>query len=404
MKVAIAHYPYPPYFQGGGETVVATLAQRLVSAGHEVTVVSLTPERRIKTEHVSGVKVVRIPHANIYWVLKDFRAKRFLKPLWHVVDLFNFVIADRVQRVLEAEKPDVVHTHGIAGMSPLLWRSAKALGLGIVHTTHCYNLICPRASMFRRGRNCSRICAECRGFALVKRAMSRHVDAAIGVSNFILHRHLSFGFFPNAFIRQAVHNGITPEKESISIPNHEELRPTLSFGFLSRLPTIKGAGLLLQEFARLDGMPAELLIGGSGESAYERRVRERSGEKVKLLGFVNPREFFKNVGVLIVPSLWHEPFGMVTLEAYSYGVPVIGSKRGGIPELIEDGKTGFLFEPDNPGELAQVMQRFVERPQLARELGANAREHAIENFSVERMVNDYVDVYTRTIEVMRQKV
>ena len=93
-----------------------------------------------------------------------------------------------------------------------------------------------------------------------------------------------------------------------------------------------------------------------------------------------------------MPSLWDEPLPRVVLEAYAYGVPVIGSNRGGISEIVESGSTGFIFDPMCAGALEKAIERFMSDPGLACRLGKNALLRS-EEFTPERIVAKYLQVY-----------
>src|SRR5262249_31343406 len=150
---------YPPDVIGGAETVVARLATGLQAAGHEVSVVSTAPRTRAGWSVVDGVRVFRLAPANIYWAGEAPRRPTILKPLWHLLDLWNPATYQRLRKFLAAEKPDVVHTHNLGGLSVSAWSATRAAGVPLVHTLHDHALTCVRAvRMTRRGRLCERQC------------------------------------------------------------------------------------------------------------------------------------------------------------------------------------------------------------------------------------------------------
>jgi glycosyltransferase involved in cell wall biosynthesis len=105
---------------------------------------------------------------------------------------------------------------------------------------------------------------------------------------------------------------------------------------------------------------------------------------------VRPEEFFAQIHLLVVPSLWHEPLGRIVLEAQANLVPVIASRRGGIPELIEEGKTGFLYEPDHPAELLEILRSLT--PGECERMRDNCMTKR-EEFAPERIAGEYLKVY-----------
>ena len=137
-----------------------------------------------------------------------------------------------------------------------------------------------------------------------------------------------------------------------------------------------------------------LKVAGRGLAAYERYLHTRyKVPDIEFLGYVEPEVLLSEVDVLVVPSIWHEPFGRVIVEAYAHGVPVVGSNRGGIPELIEEGHTGFLFDPARSESLTTKMQRFIEKPHLVSAMQAACLRKADESFLPEDVVEQYLEVY-----------
>ena len=125
----------------------------------------------------------------------------------------------------------------------------------------------------------------------------------------------------------------------------------LRIGFVGRLAPTKGLESLIDALLGLGRRDWTLAIAGRGEQHYEAALKRRyESAQVRFLGFVDPGELYAGIDVLAVPSLWEEPLATVILEAYSYGVPVLAARRGGLPELVEHEKTGLVYEPETePG-------------------------------------------------------
>ena len=90
-----------------------------------------------------------------------------------------------------------------------------------------------------------------------------------------------------------------------------------------------------------------------------------------------------DMDVGVVPSLLQEPFGLVNIELMACGLPVIASRVGGIPEIVLDGVTGLLVEPNDPQALSEAMAKLLDDPELRKRMGENARKHVVQNFSLE---------------------
>ncbi|MHB1347692.1 MAG: glycosyltransferase, partial [Candidatus Humimicrobiaceae bacterium] len=135
------------------------------------------------------------------------------------------------------------------------------------------------------------------------------------------------------------------------------------------------------------------ILGKAKNKDYENMLELKfSAKNINFLGFCDISNFLPKIDVLIVPSLWNEPFGRVIIEAYSFGVPVIGSNRGGIPELIEDGKTGFIFDPDINKDLENKINLFIDKPQLISGMTKNCLDLA-KKYSAEKITTRHIELY-----------
>ncbi|HEX9444992.1 MAG TPA: glycosyltransferase family 4 protein [Candidatus Binatia bacterium] len=398
MKILIVNSLYPPHVRGGAERHVQNLAESLAGRDIEVVVASTVEEGSARVDIVNAVKVVYLSIANLYWPFDRVVRSPGRRKLWHLVDAYNPAMKAELARLIGRERPSLLHTGNLQGISVAAWHAARAARLPVVHTLQDYYLTCGRCSRYRDGQNCARTCWDCLPFLMARRRASACVAGVVGVSRFILDHHRGLGLFANARF-----SAVVPH-DSLPVPDSDAAEPraaTLTFGYLGRLVPEKGIDLLLDTFAAEKEGGWRLLIAGEGDAEYagqlSRRVRPESRDSIRFLGWVDPGEFFSGIDVLIVPSRWQEPLPRVVLEAYSYGVPVIASRRGGIPEQVGDGRTGFLFDPDDPSALGEIVERVLKDRSLAGGLGQNALRHARENTS-ERMVHAYLDVYRAVLE------
>ncbi|HWH82769.1 MAG TPA: glycosyltransferase, partial [Burkholderiaceae bacterium] len=268
MKIALINTLYPPLSVGGAERVVQSLARGLVDGGDSVTVLTLASDRQTAVEQAEGVDIVRLPLQNLYWPF-GAQASAPARLLWHAVDSHNLAAARALENQLRRLRPDLVHTHNLAGFSSLAWRAAKALGLPLVHTLHDYYLLCPRSTMRRGKINCASPCASCNVFGTARRAKAPLVDSVVGVSDFILRRHESLGVFPAHAARRVIHNGLTH-----ATPPAAPMRPqrpcadVLRLGYLGRIEAAKGIEYLLRATSELAPGSWQLRIAGKGDAAY----------------------------------------------------------------------------------------------------------------------------------------
>ena len=117
-------------------------------------------------------------------------------------------------------------------------------------------------------------------------------------------------------------------------------------------------------------------------------------ERVRFLGPQDRVEpYLQAADVLVCPSLWQEAAGLVNVEAQACGLPVVASRIGGIPEYVEEGRTGLLFPPGDFRQLAACLTQLKESPDLCNRLGAEARRRAVERSSVAARLDDYLKLY-----------
>lgn len=391
MKVLIVNSLYWPHIVGGAERSVQLLAEELVCQGHFVVVMATSPERGLQTEEINGVCVYRVGLRNLYWPHSQERPFPPRKYLWHAVDAWNPLMSRAISRLLETERPDIVHTNNLAGFSPLVWRSVKEKGVPLVHTIRDYYLMCPRSTMFKKDQNCAVQCGVCKLFSAPKKALSECVDAVVGISRFVLDRHLEIDIFSRASTSRVIHNPHQPLDGPYPIAS--PLRDTVRFGFLGRLSKAKGIEALLEAVIRLPDHGWSLDIAGSGEPDYVGSLRGRyRREQIRFLGYTSPCEFFPEIDVLVMPSLWQEPLGRTIIEAYSFGKPVIGSATGGIPEIIEQERTGWLFDPGESKSLENCLLQCIEDPGLPNRMSKICLAKA-ECFNPKRVASQYLEAY-----------
>ena len=403
MKVCQVSNLYPPDVLGGAETVVARIATGLRTAGHEVTVVSTAPHARAGWDTRDGVRVLRLAPANIYWAGEAPRQVTIVKPLWHLVDLWNPVAYRRLREFLRAEKPDVVHTHNLGGVSAAAWSATAAAGVPLVHTLHDHSLTCIRAvRMTRRGHLCEQQCAPCAVRSRWLRRMSRAVDAVVAPARFVLDRHRELRFFP------AAHTAIVPWGAPTVDPVDASPRPEdqpVRFLFLGSLQPHKGVGVVLEAFRQTQSR-ATLDIAGAGTMDGSCRDAAGRDPRIRFHGFVTGPEkdrLLRSADVLLFPSLCWEVVGLVMLEAFAYGIPVIASRRGGIPEFVDEGRTGVLVEPGDAAALAVQIARWAENRGSIEAMRQACRAQAA-RFTWERTVEQLLGVYREVLERSKQRI
>jgi len=392
MRVLHLSSLYAPHAFGGAERVVQTLAEGLSKRGMEVGVAHIAP-RSSPPALKNGVKVFPLRHRNPLWIEQAARYPGVVRTLNKIATLFNVLTAADFDRLLADFRPDIVHTHSMVEIPPRMWKLAKARGASVVHTLHDYDLLCIRAALFKGERRCDNPHLACAAFSSVKRRYHVHIDQVVGVSDAILRAHVQRGLFGHLKPeeRHVVWNPVKPVARPA--PGKPCADSPFTFGFLGRLVPEKGILTLLEACARLRAQGWRLRIAGRAP-AGDAALRERfAASHIEWVGYVEPGEFLGGIDTLIVPSAWHEPFGLTTVEAYAAGVPVLGSDIGGISEIIRQVDPGALFRPADPESLAQKMR---ERLALGRRpLSAEGCAGVLERTQPDFVVEQYREIYRR---------
>lgn len=389
MRILHISSVYPPQVTGGAEKVVEMLAEAQAARGHRVAAAYLTRDAEPSGER-HGVALLPQRSRNLLWMEDVFASPRALRTTNKLGQMVNYRAAADFGRAIACFRPDVVHTHSMVELPPMIWAEIARRGAACVHTLHDYDLICSRASMFRDGRPCQAQHASCRVTAGWKGRFARRIDAVAAVSRPVLDLHRRFGRFDDL-----------PDDRARVIWNAVEApaghRPPartgdLVFGFLGRLVPEKGIETLIDACRMLPPSGWRLRVAGraqEGDDAYRARA---AGLPVAFLGFTDPRAFLDTIDVLVVPSIWREPFGLTVVEAFARGVPVIGSRLGAIADLVGAVGEGWLVPPGEPAALAARMAAALHAGRGALP-GPGAFAGVLAAVTPARMLDAYDDLY-----------
>lgn len=331
---------YPPDVVGGAELCLQSLAEELAKNGASVFVVTLNPFGVDELLNLNGVRVYRLATRNIYWPYVPLNQRsRPRKTAFHAIDTYNPMSALAVEKVLRLERPDILNTHNLCGFSTAVWGRAHALHIPVVHTLHDYYLMCYRTTRYRGGF-CRTPCAACLPATSVRRQTTKRVDAVVGTSKYVLDAHLSAGFFPKSS-SHVVHNG----RGLFGVGDvRDKSGGARVIGYIGRIEREKGIEILLEAFGRVSGADLELHIAGRGDPKYVASLKQRFVDRrIRYLGYVKPQDFYPNTNLIVVPTLMHEPLPGAVYEPWEYGIPVVATATGGIPEVLNIGGHGTLF-------------------------------------------------------------
>jgi glycosyltransferase involved in cell wall biosynthesis len=327
--------------------------------------------------------------------------------------VWNRAIARELRQLIRRERPHVIHFHNTFPLiSPAAYYVARDEGVPMVQTLHNYRFLCPNALFFRSGH----ICEDCVGKILswpgIFKACYRNSRAqtAVVATMVAVHRWLKtwqkqvdMYIALTEFARRKFIEWGIPSYKIVVKPNftHPEPRPKNIAGnyviFIGRLSPEKGLWTLFEAWRNLKDIPLKLI----GDGLLLDKTMKLSPESVEVLGkksYSDVLSFLSSALFLVLPAECYEGFPMVIAEAMAYGVPVVASHLGAMAEIVDDGRTGLLFEAGNAEDLASKVRWLFENPEKAEEMGRNARAEYEKKYTPELNYKMLLRIYEMAIE------
>ncbi len=396
MKILLTSSIYPtpgaPTIFGGAEIFARRFAESLREGGDSVEVIRAASKPDQPPEESNGVHVYSAPVQNIYSPFTEHR-NTAMRAIWHAVEDWQGnapLVAERIR----AFRPDVLHSNNLSGLTTAVWKTAAEHGVPVVHTLHDYYLVCPRCSRFARGHSCERTCPSCRILTINRKRATRWLTAVVGVSQRVLDINTSLGLFADTPVRAVIRNASTAVLEP-----HTPTRPEaeIRLGFIGRLTEEKGVDNLVRALAAVPRDKVRLLIAGRASDSEQQRLKAMAPDaRIEFLGFIAPDEFYKQIDVVIAPSIWEDPGPLVVADANAAGRPVLGTRFGGMSEVIKHGETGWLTAAD-PKSLTKSILEIVANPQQIAEIS-----HQLISNTNKYTFADVVSEYRKLFERLRK--
>lgn len=376
---------YSPYRVGGAEISVEALAGEFKSLGVEVAVLTLGEIDRF--DIIDTIPVWQLKIRNIFWPFNKVEVNSLKRAIWHFKDIYNKGYDKKILDLFDVFKPDIVFTNNLGGFSVRVWELAKLKKIKTIHTIRDYYLQCPKTTKFKSGHNCIELCKDCKLLSYIKKKTSRKVDYVIGISDYVLQDHLNQGYFKDVRSK-VIYNGFkfNFNHHDFALLNKNEV----VFGFIGQINKEKGVELMLESFRKVNNAKKwKLLIAGKQDQKYLRHLKKiNNSNNISFLGYINNQEFYKKIDILIVPSLWNEPFGRVVLEAIINNKIVITSKQGGIREIMINNQ-GFTFNVGG-NELTHLIESLIEGRQ---NLSFNINQEFMDKFNIKNTAMEYYRLF-----------
>jgi glycosyltransferase involved in cell wall biosynthesis len=299
---------------------------------------------------------------------------------------------------LQNSRPDIVHVHNTFPLfSPSVLRAAHRQDLPVVASLHNFRLMCANAVLQRDGGPCESCVGRIPWRGVVhgcyreSRVQSLPMATAITVHRALdtWQRYVTTLIAPSEFVRSRyAADGFDAERIVVkphAVPHSGKVREGAGEAvvFLGRLVEDKGFGDLLRAW---DSSLGQLVVVGDGPLRAEAEARALADPSIRVLGelpWADCMEILRSARVAVVPARSYETFGLVVIEAFAHGVPVVASRIGALEELVDDGETGALTVPGDAEDLRKALRVLVD-PATSITFGERARQVYLDRFTPER--------------------
>ena len=360
------------FVKGGSERYMFELTDLLQSRGHLVIPFSM--------EHPSNRSTPWSRHfvsrANFG---EDGRVRARRAPGLLARAIYSHEAQRKLRGLLREVKPDVAHLHMIDHqISPSILPVLKNAGIPIIQTIHQYKAVCPSYRLYNDRTD--KPCELCIRGSTVNAALTRcHKgsfvsSAALALESGIhrlarLNRLIDLFHAPSRFAARKLEEGGYDSTRTRCFPlaidvtkRHFHAEPRGDIVYCGRLSPEKGLNTLLDAMVRLPDLQLSLIGEGPHRAVLESRVKQMELNNVVFRGRLDTEDLENAVSgaaLSVVPSRWYENSPLAIYESFSLGTPVVGARIGGIPELVEEGRTGALFEPGNALDLAEKLRELI---------------------------------------------
>lgn len=330
--------------------------------------------------------------------------------------LWNYDAQKRLRRLIRDTKPDAVYIlHEVNHLSPSIIRAAKKEGVRVVHRISDFFMFCPKYDFLCENE----ICESCLHGNYKKAIEHRCVKGSLAGT---LLRVLAMKLYAMTKVfddvdqyictcefskNKMIEGGISKEKIACvpTFIDSRNITPCYEhdkyFLFLGRMAHQKGTIYAIKAMKYLKHTEYVLKITGQlsaseeDQSIWNYIVENQLEDKIIFTGFKQGEELQNLISrstCIVCPAIWYENMPNTVIEAYAYGKPVVASRIGSLAEIVEDGKTGLLFEMKNSKDFSDKLKRFIDDEALSHKMGLNAR-HKVENdYAVEKHMNSVVKI------------
>lgn len=331
MKIVLLQAIYWPNQRGGAEMVAENIVSGLLGRGEQVAVITVGQKDEIKKREE---KIYYLKSRNLFNFFALGEKSLLARFFWHLFDLFNFGQAKAIEKILKQEKPDLVLTHNLKGLGYLTAGVIKKLKLKHFHTIHDMQLLHPSGLLPQRLSRPAKV------YGWFCRKLFGSPEKVFFPSEYIKKIYEQAGFFPGSQ-RIVLANPI-----KLAPPVAKKENNSLDLLFLGQVEEYKGIFKLIDAVLKIKG-DLVLRVVGDGQALGAAQKLAQGDPRIKFCGRLNQVELktvWPQIDLLVNPSQTPESFGLVVIEAYGQGAPVLANNIGALPELVREGETGWLVK------------------------------------------------------------
>ncbi len=379
MRILMLHNRYK--IRGGEDEVAEAEAALLRSAGHDVEFLAA------RNDEIEG------PASSVSAAVSSLWSRA-----WH----------RRVTAALAARRYDIVHVHNFFPLiSPSVHVAARSAGVPVVQTLHNYRLVCPSANLMRNGAACTECVARSMKWPAIRHGCYRGSRPASSAVAAMLAVHRAAGTWRGVsryvavsdYVAARIREGAIPAERISVKPNFVSLpteRPIVPADqrrhvlFVGRLAPEKGLDLLLEAWSRTASpMPLKVV----GEGAFPAGAVPAGISFLGRRALAEVYELMREAACVVMPGRWPEPFGRAAIEAFAHGTPVVTSDLGGAAEIVEHGRTGFLFRSGDAGHLGDRIGALLADERGRQSMSAAARAVYEARYTPQRNLRMLEEIY-----------
>jgi glycosyltransferase involved in cell wall biosynthesis len=364
MRILLIHDFYQQF---GGEDA-AVLADKALLESHDQEVVSYTRENS---------------------EIRDFTL--FDKLTLPAQAIYSWRTRQDVAKIIKQRRPDVAYVHNFLPLiSPSVYHVLHSLHVPIIQVIHDFRFFCPNGWYFTQGQ----VCERCKGGNYLQAVRFRcyrdsYLSSAIVASSLGLNRlggmleKIDAFICLTDFLKQKLLEGGIEERKIFIKPNFidaSQVVPICGKGeyalYMGRISPEKGIWTMVRAFEKLEGITLKIAGTGPMEAEIRSYLRANRVRNVELVGFMSGKDKWQLLAdsmFVVLPSECYETFGLVVLEAYAAGKPVVASRMGSLPHVVREGKSGLLFAAGESQDLAEKIGRMSNNAEEREAMGRYGR-------------------------------